>query len=258
METRETLMADPNQPLPNVALVTGASRGIGRAIALELAKAGYDIAFCYRQARAAAETLEQEIRSLGRRAAGVQCDVCDFGAVQAWVRQVEHDFGELAVVVNNAGAIRDKSLVSMDQADWTTVLDVNLSSAFHVCRAAIFGMMKRHGGCIINIASIAGVWGNAGQTNYSAAKAGVIGFSNALAKEVGKFGVRVNVVAPGPFRTEMTDALPPAKVRGYIDRTPLGRLGEPEEVGHLVVFLASPHAAFITGQTICIDGGITL
>lgn len=247
-----------NESPSQVALVTGASRGIGRAIALQLAKDGYNISFCYRQASVAAKEAAHEIHKLNRRVFQQPCDVSDFAAVENFVRATEKELGPMAVVVNSAGIIKDNPLVLMDQAAWRAVIDTNLNGIYNVCRNTVFGFMKRKTGCIINISSVAGVYGNPTQTNYSAAKAGIIGFSKALAKEVGPHGIRVNVVAPGAINTDMIKETDPKVVERMISCIPLRRIGQAQEVADLVSFLASYRASYITGQTIQIDGGMVL
>jgi 3-oxoacyl-[acyl-carrier protein] reductase len=241
-----------------VALVTGASRGIGRAIALQLGRDGYDIAFCYRSSEGAAADVEATLRGYGCRVLRQQCDVSDFEAVQGFVGVIEKTLGPLSLVVNCAGIARDNPLVLMDPKGWKEVLAANLDGIFNVCRSAVFGFMKRKRGCIINISSVAGVYGNPTQTNYSASKAGIIGFSRALAKEVGGYGIRVNVVAPGFIVTEMTSRLGPRVSERMMSSIPLKRFGDTQEVADLVSFLASERAGYITGQTIHVDGGIVL
>lgn len=243
------------QPL---ALVTGAARGIGRAIALQLARDGHDVAFCYRQAAGAAAELEAQIRELDRRVLARPCDVSDQAAVQGFFAEVERELGEVDVLVNNAGILRDNPLVLLDEKDWREVIHNNLDSLYYVCKQAIFSMMKRKRGCIVNISSVAGVYGNPAQTNYCAAKAGIIGFSKALAKEVGGYGIRVNAVAPGFIHSDMTRDLPPKVVERVTANIPLRRLGRVDEVAHLVSFLASDRASYITAQTIHVDGGLLL
>jgi 3-oxoacyl-[acyl-carrier protein] reductase len=240
------------------ALITGASRGIGRAVATQLAIDGYNIAFCYRGAAAAAAEVEADIRKCGQRAFHRQCDVAEFDAVQDFVHAAEEAVGPLALVVNSAGVVNDSPLITMSADQWQHVLSTNLDGVFHVCRSAVFSFMKRRSGAIINISSIAGVFGNATQTNYSASKAGIIGFSRALAKEVGPYGIRVNVVAPGFIRTDMTAALDPKRLEKVLATVPLRRAGEPEEVAHTISFLASDRARYITGQVIQIDGGLVI
>ncbi len=247
-------MSDTKQ----VALVTGGSRGIGRAIAVQLGREGFDVAFCYRRAAEAAAEVERELRALGRRVFQGPCDVADAAAVKAFMAAAEAELGPLDVVVNCAGVVKDGPLVMMDQQSWDTVLRSNLDGVFHVCRNAVFGFMKRKKGCVINISSVAGVFGNPGQTNYAASKAGIIGFSKALAKEVGAYGIRVNVVAPGYIATDMTRDLPQKVVDRVMPNIPLRRLGEPQEVADLVAFLASDRARYITAQTIHVDGGIMI
>jgi 3-oxoacyl-[acyl-carrier protein] reductase len=240
------------------ALITGASRGIGRSIATQLALDGYDIAFCYRTEAAAAEAVASEIRALGRRVFHAQCDVSNLESVQAFVRGGEEAIGPLSLVVNSAGIIKDAPLVTMAPESWQQVLATNLDGVFHVCRSAVFAFMKRKSGCIINLSSIAGVFGNATQVNYSASKAGIIGFSRALAKEVGPYGIRVNVVAPGFIHTDMTSTLQPERLQKVLATVPLRRAGEPEEIADVVSFLASERARYITGQVIQVDGGLVL
>jgi 3-oxoacyl-[acyl-carrier protein] reductase len=229
------------------ALVTGASRGIGRAIAASLAEAGASVVVAYRSGGEEAEELAQEI---GARA--VQADVSDPESAAALVE----DAGELDVLVNNAGVTRDGLLVRMSDDDWKTVIDTNLASVFYTCRAAVRGMMKRRAGAIVNISSIVGLHGNWGQTNYAASKAGIIGFTKALARELGSRNVRANVVVPGYVKTRLTDVLPEDATNAMLENTPLGRLGEPEDVAGAVRFLCSEEAAFITGAVLLVDGGL--
>jgi 3-oxoacyl-[acyl-carrier protein] reductase len=229
------------------ALVTGASRGIGRAIAVELGRAGAEVVVSYRSGADEAEALAGEI---GGRA--VQADVSDAGSAQALVEEA----GELDVLVNNAGVTRDGLLVRMSDEDWSTVIDTNLASVFYTCRAAVRGMMKRRSGAIVNISSIVGLHGNWGQTNYAASKAGVIGFTKALARELGSRNVRANVVVPGYVKTRLTDVLPEEATNAMLENTPLGRLGDPEDVAGAVRFLCSEEASFVTGAVLLVDGGL--
>ena len=229
------------------ALVTGGSRGIGRAIAVELAAAGASVVVGYRSGREEAEAVAVEI---GGRA--VQADVSDPEAARALVEAA----GELDVLVNNAGLTRDGLLARMPDDDWRAVIDTNLSSVFHTCRAAVRGMMKRRAGAIVNVSSIVGVHGNWGQTNYAASKAGIIGFTKALARELGSRNVRANVVAPGYVTTRLTDALPEEATETMLRNTPLGRLGSPEDVAAAVRFLCSDEASFVTGEVLLVDGGL--
>jgi 3-oxoacyl-[acyl-carrier protein] reductase len=229
------------------ALVTGASRGIGRAIAQELAAAGASVVIGYRSGKDEAEALAGE---LGARA--VQADV---SSAEDAARLVE-EAGDLDILVNNAGLTRDGLLARMSDDDWRTVIDTNLSSVFYTCRAVCRPMMKKRGGSIVNISSIVGVHGNWGQTNYAASKAGIIGFTKSLARELGSRGVRANVVAPGYVKTQLTDVLPAEATAAMLQATPLGRLGEPEDVAGAVRFLCSDAAAFITGEVLLVDGGM--
>jgi 3-oxoacyl-[acyl-carrier protein] reductase len=229
------------------ALVTGASRGIGRAIATELAAAGATVVVGYRSGQEEAEALAAEV---GGRA--VQADV---STAEEAARLVE-EAGDLDVLVNNAGLTRDGLLARMSDDDWETVLRTNLFSVFYTCRAVARPMMKRRGGAIVNVSSIVGVHGNWGQTNYAASKAGIIGFTKSLAKELGSRNVRANVVAPGYITTALTDVLPDEVTKGMLDQTPLGRLGDPEDVARAVRFLCSDAASFITGEVLLVDGGL--
>ena len=229
------------------ALVTGGSRGIGRAIALELGVAGASVVVGYRGGKAEAEAVAAEI---GGRA--VQADVSDPEAARALVE----DSGEVDILVNNAGITRDGLLARMPDEDWRDVIETNLSAMFYTCRAAARPMMKRRGGAIVNVSSIVGVHGNPGQTNYAAAKAGIIGFTKSLARELGSRGVRANVVAPGYVTTQLTDVLPDGAKDAMLAATPLGRLGDPEDVARAVRFLCSDAASFITGEVLLVDGGL--
>ena len=229
------------------ALVTGASRGIGRAIAAELARAGASVVLGY---RSGAEEAEQLAAELGGRA--LQADVSD----PAEAKRLVEEAGDVDVLVNNAGVTRDGLLLRMSDEDWRTVLDTNLGGVFHTCRAAARGMMKRRGGAIVNISSVVGLHGNPGQTNYAAAKAGIIGFTKSLARELGNRGVRANVVAPGYVETRLTEELPDELKGLMLQNTPLGRFGAPEDVAGAVRFLCSDESAFITGEVVLVDGGL--
>jgi 3-oxoacyl-[acyl-carrier protein] reductase len=229
------------------ALVTGASRGIGRAIATELATAGAAVVLSYRTGADEAEALASEI---GARA--VQADVSDPASAQALVEAA----GDLDILVNNAGVTRDGLLVRMSDEDWSTVIDTNLASCFYTCRAASRGMMKRRAGAVVNISSIVGIHGNWGQTNYAASKAGIIGFTKSLAKELGSRNVRANVVVPGYVKTQLTDVLPEDATSLMLSNTPLGRLGDAEDVAGAVRFLCSDEASFVTGAVLLVDGGL--
>jgi 3-oxoacyl-[acyl-carrier protein] reductase len=230
-----------------LALVTGGSRGIGRAIALELGRAGAEVVVGYRTGREEAEAVASEI---GGRA--VEADVSDAESAKALVEAA----GDLDVLVNNAGLTRDGLLVRMSDDDWRTVIDTNLSSVFYTCRAAARPMMRKRGGAIVNVSSIVGVHGNWGQTNYAASKAGIIGFTKSLARELGSRNVRANVVAPGYVKTQLTDVLPEEATAAMLTNTPLGRLGDPEDVAGAVRFLCSDAAAFVTGDVLLVDGGL--
>jgi 3-oxoacyl-[acyl-carrier protein] reductase len=240
------------------ALVTGGSRGIGAAVVLRLAEAGYDVAFCYRSDREAADRVAAQLTERGARSFHDVCDVADYAAAESFAGKAEAELGPLDLLVNSAGVIRDTPMALMPLDDWTSVIDTNLTGTFNFCRATVFGFMKRKAGVIVNMSSVAGVYGHAGQTNYSAAKAGVIGMSKALAKEVARANVRVNVIAPGFIDTDMTSGLSEKARAEALKSVPLRRFGSPESVADLTVFLASPSADYITGQTIQVDGGIAL
>ena len=229
------------------ALVTGASRGIGRAVATELAQAGASVVLGYRSGKDEAESLAAE---LGARA--VQADV---SSAEDAARLVE-EAGDLDILVNNAGLTRDGLLARMSDDDWRVVIETNLSSVFYTCRAVCRPMMKKRAGSIVNISSIVGVHGNWGQTNYAASKAGIIGFTKSLARELGSRNIRANVVAPGYVKTQLTDVLPEEATGAMLQSTPLGRLGEPADVAGAVRFLCSDEASFITGEVLLVDGGL--
>ena len=229
------------------ALVTGASKGIGRAIAAELASAGANVVLSYRTGAEEAEALAGEI---GGKA--VQADVSDPASAAALVGEA----GDVDILVNNAGVTRDGLLVRMSDEDWSTVIDTNLASCFYTCRAAARGMMKKRAGTVVNISSIVGIHGNWGQTNYAASKAGIIGFTKSLARELGSRNVRANVVVPGYVKTQLTDVLPDEATEAMLTNTPLGRLGDPEDVAGAVRFLCSDESSFITGAVLLVDGGL--
>jgi 3-oxoacyl-[acyl-carrier protein] reductase len=229
------------------ALVTGASRGIGRAIAAELAEAGASVVLGYRTGRDEAESLAAEV---GGRA--VQADVASAEDAARLVQEA----GDVDILVNNAGLTRDGLLARMSDDDWRVVIETNLSSVFYTCRAVCRPMMKRRAGAIVNVSSIVGVHGNWGQTNYAASKAGIIGFTKSLARELGSRNIRANVVAPGYVKTQLTDVLPEEATQAMLQSTPLGRLGEPADVAGAVRFLCSDEASFITGEVVLVDGGL--
>jgi 3-oxoacyl-[acyl-carrier protein] reductase len=241
-----------------VALVTGGSRGIGRATVRALARDGFDVAFCYRSDDEAARALEKDADEFGVRIAGTRVDVADGASIRSWVELTEETLGPIDACVTAAGITRDNPLVLMEDEQWRQVIDTNLDGVYHVCRAVVFGMMKRHAGAIVNISSVAGIYGHATQTNYSASKAGIIGFSRALAKETGRSGIRVNAVAPGFIETDMVAAMNEKARKDALKSIPLRRMGTAEEVADMVAYLVSDRAAYVTGAVLQIDGGITL
>jgi 3-oxoacyl-[acyl-carrier protein] reductase len=238
------------------ALVTGGSRGIGRALVKEFAAAGYLVAFTYRENGEAAESLVREVAELSSRALALQADVRDFARAQEVVDEALEALGPLDVLLNNAGIRRDRALFHMDCATWQEVIDTNLNGTFNYCRAAIPNMVRR-GGSIINVTSVSGQIGVAGQTNYSASKAGVIGLTKALAREVARFRVRVNAIAPGVISTDMTETMEPNARKKLVSQIPLGDTGTPEQVARMALYLAGEDAAFITGQVFTMDGGMS-
>lgn len=237
-----------------VALVSGGSRGIGRACVARLAADGFDVAFSYRSDSEAAQQLVKELD--GARVSATRVDVTDAAAVTAWVADVERNFGPIHAVVTSAGITADGGFATMSGERWGDVLRTNLDGTFHVCRATTFGMMKRKCGSIVTLSSVSGVHGNPGQANYSAAKAGIIGMTRALAKEVGRYGLRANVVAPGLIATDMTAGLSEQVRARMIERIALRRAGTGEEVADLVSYLSSSRASYVTGAVFEIDGGI--
>jgi 3-oxoacyl-[acyl-carrier protein] reductase len=230
-----------------LALVTGGSRGIGRAIAVELAGAGASVVVGYRSGAEEAEAVASEV---GGRA--VQADV----SVAAEAARLVEEAGDLDILVNNAGLTRDGLLARMSDEDWDAVLDTNLGGVFHTCRAAARGMMRRRAGSIVNLTSVVGIHGNPGQTNYAASKAGIIGFTKSLARELASRGVRANAVAPGYIQTALTEVLPDEVQQAILANTPLARLGTPEDVAGAVRFLCSDEASFVTGEVLLVDGGL--
>lgn len=241
-----------------VAVVTGASRGIGRAIALELARRGAAVVVNYNASAEAAEQVVAVIQGAGGRALAVQADVSDLAQAEALIKAAQTQFGKVDILVNNAGMTRDGLLMSMKETDWDSVLDTNLKSAWCCCKVAVRGMIKQRSGRIVNITSVVGISGQAGQTNYSASKAGLIGFTKSLAREVASRQITVNAVAPGFITTDMTANLSAELMAELNKRIPLARYGAPEDIAYAVAFLVSDEASYITGQVLTVDGGLIM
>ena len=240
------------------ALVTGGTRGIGRAVVLALAAAGAKVAFTYRASSDAADALVAELESNGTEAFGIQAEAADPAAAEAAVAAVVERWGRIDALVVNAGITRDGLMIRMTAADWQAVIDTNLTGAFHICKAAYRPMMKQRSGSIVTLSSVVGVTGNAGQANYAASKAGLIGFTKSLAKELAGRGVRANVVAPGYIATDMTAAVSEKAMEGIAAQIPLGKAGTPEDIAGAVVWLCSPAAAYVTGHVLHVDGGMAM
>ncbi|MEX0609166.1 MAG: 3-oxoacyl-[acyl-carrier-protein] reductase [Balneolaceae bacterium] len=239
-------------------LVTGGSRGIGKAIALKLAEFGADVAITYARSADAANEVKSAIEKLGRKAKALQADAVDFARTEEVVNEIVNDWGKLDVVVNNAGITKDNLILRMSEEQWDDVITTNLKSIFNYSKAAAKPMMRNRGGSIINISSVVGISGNAGQSNYAASKAGIIGFTKSYAKELASRNIRANVIAPGYILTDMTGQLDEKLLEGIKAETPLGRAGDADEVANTVVFLASDMSSYITGETIRVDGGMAM
>ena len=237
-------------------IITGATRGIGRGIAVEFAKQGANVAFTYSSSVEAANTLEAALTSLGVKAKGYQSNAAEFNTAQELAKEVLNEFGSIDILVNNAGITKDNLLLRISEEDFDKVINVNLKSVFNMTKAVIRPMMKQRAGSIINMSSVVGLKGNAGQSNYAASKSGILGFSKSVALELGSRNVRSNVIAPGFIETEMTGKLDEATVQGWRDSIPLKRGGTPEDIANACVFLASDMSSYITGQTLSVDGGM--
>ncbi len=238
------------------ALVTGASKGIGRSIALKFAEQGANVAFTYLSSVEKGQALEEELQAKGIKAKGFRSDASDFSAAEQLINDVVSEFGSLDILVNNAGITKDNLLLRINEGDWDNVINVNLKSCFNTVKAVTKTMMKQRGGSIINMTSVVGLKGNAGQANYAASKAGIIGFTKSVALELGSRGVRSNAIAPGFIETEMTEVLDEKTVQAWRDAIPLKRGGSPSDVAEACVFLGSDMSTYITGQVLQVDGGM--
>jgi len=238
-----------------IALVTGGSRGIGRAIVKELSNEGAKVAFTYKENVLLAKKIVRDLKN--RQILALQLDVCDFAMAKKVVEMTKKEFGGLDILVNNAGITKDNLLMFMSKEDWDSVIDTNLNGIFNVTRAAIITLMKQKSGSIVNITSISGIIGLSGQVNYAASKAGIIGFTKSLAREVAKLGINVNAIAPGFIDTDMFTRIPDKFKKEMLNLIPMGRVGKPEDIAQLVAYLVSDAAKYITGQVITIDGGMT-
>lgn len=238
-----------------IVLVTGASRGIGKAILLTLAKSGATV-IGTATSQAAADNISQILKAAGLKGTGMVVDISDSKQVEQLLASINEQFGSIDILVNNAGITRDNLLLRMKEDEWQSIINTNLNSMYRLCKGVLRGMMKKRGGRIISIASVVGVMGNAGQSNYAATKAGMIGFSKSLAREVANRGITVNTIAPGFIQTDMTEKIPPQAQKVLINQIPMGRLGQPQEIADAVLFLASDKATYITAQTLHINGGM--
>lgn len=241
-----------------ICIVTGGTRGIGKSIVTEFARQGAKVAFTYRSSAEKAQAIEAEITEMGQTAKGFQVDAGNFEAVQKFIDEVLAEFERIDVIVNNAGITKDTLLLRMGEDHWNDVIQTNLNSVFYMTKAALRPMLKQRSGSFINISSVVGLQGNAGQANYAASKAGMIGFTKSVAREVGSRSIRANVVAPGFIATEMTDQIPEKELASWLQNIPLKRAGEPEDVANLCIFLASDMSKYVTGQVYNVDGGMVM
>ncbi len=241
-----------------IAVITGASRGIGNSIAREFVSQGADVAFTFLSSVEKGKALEEELAASGRKVKGYQSDASDFEAAQQLIKDVLADFGRIDILINNAGVTRDNLLMRMDEQQWDDVLRINLKSVFNLTKAVTRPMLKERKGSIINITSVVGLMGNAGQANYAASKSGILGFTKSIAKELGSRNVRCNAIAPGFIETEMTDELDEDQLKAWLSNIPLKRAGKGKDIADACIFLASDMSSYVTGQTISVDGGMVM